>query len=207
MQGNVLQLPAAGVGGAQAQVKPLQSAYKAPTKRVDWEAIGSTKLVQGCYKASTKLLQSTYKASARLPQSYPKASIGLPTGVQRASPRLPYGYPTATPRLPTRAGMADLPRNTRMTRKAAGRAQREAPCLWRRVSDGRFQRLKVGESVLKAWGKRIESVLKAWGLRVESLGKAWGKRGESVSRRRSMAAGLGEMAFSHKSLHNHGAAD
>ena len=80
LPGNVLQLPAAGVGGAQGQVKPPQSAYNASTKRVAWEAVGITRLVQGHPKASIKLLQSSYKG-------FPS---GLPTGVQAG---LPQGLP------------------------------------------------------------------------------------------------------------------
>ncbi len=88
------------------------------------------------------------------------------------------------------AEMADLPRNTGMTRKAAGRAQRVAPRMGERISEGRFQRLKVGESVLNAGGKPGDCVLNAGGMR----GKAWGKHGESVGKAWGKRREPGELA-------------
>ena len=86
-----------GESGGLRRRRPLQSAYKAPTKRVDWEAIAITRLVQSLPKASitTRLLRSSHKATPSS-QGFIATSVYIPRllAYQRL-PSIPQGYPKA----------------------------------------------------------------------------------------------------------------
>jgi hypothetical protein len=60
---------------SEATLKPHQSDIKAPTRRVDSQAIGTSKPPQGYLKATSRLPQSHLKAPPRLPQGSTKAPL------------------------------------------------------------------------------------------------------------------------------------
>ena len=128
-----------GVGGGQGRSKARsglgQSRYKARSL-----------CVQGSYSVSYKAPHEDQQSSTRLPQGFHRATNGRAAGFPKATLRLPYGYPK------TPHGGGDGRATTKYTNdtKGGGACAEVAPPMRERISDGRFQRLKVGESVLNA---------------------------------------------------------
>ncbi len=145
--------------------KPPQSDYNASTRRVDWEAIASTELVQSYPKASIKLLQSSCKATPRLPQGFHRATIGRVPGVPKAYPRLPtytlripyvyprlpYGYPKAPAKPPSCASQA-------LYKLFAW----DSVAIHVRLTCVHHARHMLRIGVLHVWYMRRESVHRAW---------------------------------------------